>query len=166
MTSMLTLVSGPSGSGKSAWCSQLAEKSRADGLSVGGLLSIPVFIGERKVGIDFQDLVSGQRRRLANPRTETSEGPMTSGWCFNQQTLRWGNRILRTLPDCDIIIIDELGPLEFILGDGLQEGIRIIDSRKLPEMYVVVRSELIPQATKRWPWAQVINVGEGKPTID
>lgn len=163
---MLTLISGSSGSGKSAWCSQLVEKSRADGLSIGGLLSIPVFIGERKVGIDLQDLVSGQRRRLANPRTETSEGPVISRWCFNQQALKWGNRILRTLPDCDIIVIDELGPLEFFRGDGLQEGFRIIDSRKFLEMYVVVRSELIPQATRRWPWARVLNVGEGKPTID
>jgi nucleoside-triphosphatase len=163
---MLTLISGPPGSGKSTWCYQLVEKSRAGGLSVGGLLSIPIFVGGCKVGIDLQDLISGQRRRLANPRTETSEGLMTSRWCFNQQTLRWGNRILRTLPDCDLIIIDELGPLEFLQGEGLKEGFRLIDSRKFPEMYVVVRSELIPQATGHWPWARVINIGEGKPTID
>lgn len=166
MVSLLTLISGPPGSGKSTWCSRLIEKSRAGGLSVGGLLSISIFVGERKVGIDLQDLISGRRRRLADPRTETSEGLVTSRWCFNRQTLRWGNRILRTLPDCDLIIIDELGPLEFLQGEGLQEGLRLINSRKFPGMYVVVRSELIPHAMRRWPWARVISVGDGKTTID
>ena len=161
MDTKLTLITGPSGSGKSAWCAQFIEEARADGLNVGGVLSRPVLIQERKVGIDLLDLITGEGRRLATPRTAESEGLMTGHWQFEPQTLTWANLILRDLPPCDIVIIDELGPLEFTRDEGLEEGMHIVDDKRFPEMYVVVRPELLSRALQRWPWAQVLDVSRG-----
>lgn len=158
MITKLTLITGPSGSGKSAWCAQFIEEARAEGLEVCGVLSRPVLIEGRKVGIDLLDLITGEERRLANPRTAESKGLMTGHWQFDSQTLTWANQVLRNLPPCDIVIIDELGPLEFTRDEGLQEGMRIVDDKRFPELYVVVRPELLSRALKRWPWAEVLDV--------
>jgi nucleoside-triphosphatase THEP1 len=160
MATKLTLITGPSGSGKSAWCSQFIENARADGLKVGGVLSRPILTEGRKVGIDLLDLRTGEEKRLANPRTMDSQGLMTERWLFDTQTLSWANQILRDLPPCDIVIIDELGPLEFTRDEGLEEGMHIVDDQRFPEMYVVVRPELLSQAMKRWPWAEVLDVSK------
>ncbi|HEY42689.1 MAG TPA: DUF2478 domain-containing protein [Anaerolineae bacterium] len=158
MAAKLTLITGPSGSGKSAWCSQFIEAARADGRKVGGVLSRPVLMEGRKVGIDLLDLITGEERRLANPRAPDSQGLMTERWLFDTQTLSWANRVLRDLPSCDLVVIDEFGPLEFSRDEGLQEGMRIVDDHQFPELYVVVRPELLSQALKRWPWAEVLDV--------
>lgn len=160
MANKLTLITGPSGSGKSAWCAQFIEEARVDGLEVGGVLSRPVFTQGRKVGIDLLDLQTGEGRRLANLRTAESKGLTTKRWQFKPQTLTWANRILRDLPPCDIVIIDELGPLEFTREEGLDEGMRIVDDKRSPEMYVVVRPELLSQAMKRWPWAEILDISK------
>jgi nucleoside-triphosphatase THEP1 len=161
MDTKLTLITGPSGSGKSAWCAQFIEEARAKGLEIGGVLSQPVFTQGRHVGINLLDLLTGEWRRLANLRHAESTGLMTKRWQFEPQTLTWANIVLRDLPPCDIVVIDELGPLEFIRGEGFEEGMRIVDDKRFPEMYVVVRPELLPQALKRWPWAKVLDVSGG-----
>ena len=158
MASKLILITGPIGSGKSAWCSHFIEAARAEGRKVGGVLSRPVLLEGRKVGIDLLDLITGEERRLSNPRTANSQGLTTQRWHFDTQTLSWANRVLLELPMCDIVIIDELGPLEFSRGEGLQEGLRIVDGHRFPELYVVVRPEFVPQALNRWPWAEVLDV--------
>lgn len=158
MVTKLTLITGPSGSGKSAWCSRFIEAARADGLEVGGVLSRPVFTQDRKVGIDLLDLQTGEGRRLANLRTPQSKGLMTKLWQIDPHTLSWANRVLRDLPNCDIVVIDELGPLEFTRDEGLLEGMHIVDEKRFPEMYVVVRPELLSQALQRWPWAEVLDL--------
>lgn len=158
MDTQLTLITGPIGSGKSAWCAQFIEEARAERLEVGGVLSRPVFTEGRKVGIDLLDLITGEERRLANLRTAGSKGLVTKRWQFDPQTMTWANQVLRDLPPCDIVIIDELGPLEFARKEGLQEGMCIVDDKRFPELYVVVRPELLSQALQRWPWADVLDV--------
>jgi nucleoside-triphosphatase THEP1 len=158
MTTKLTLITGPSGSGKSAWCAQFIDEARAKGRVIGGVLSQPVFTQGRKVGISLLNLLTGEYRRLANLRNPQSTGLMTKRWQFEPQTLTWANLVLRDLPPCDIVIIDELGPLEFTRGEGLDEGMRIVDDKRFPETYVVVRPELVSKALKRWPWAEVLDV--------
>jgi nucleoside-triphosphatase THEP1 len=148
-------------SGKSAWCSRHIEFARAKGQVVGGVLSRPVFAQGQKVGIDLLDLQTGEEKRLANLRTAESKGLMTKRWQFEPHTLTWANHVLRELPPCDVVIIDELGPLEFSRDEGLLEGMRIVDDKRFPEMYVVVRPELLSRALQRWPWAEVLDVSKG-----
>jgi nucleoside-triphosphatase THEP1 len=166
MATKLTLITGPSGSGKSAWCARYIDQARTDGLEVGGVLSRPVFAGERKVGIDLLDLQTGEGRRLANLRTPESKGLMTKRWQFDSHTLTWANMVLCNLSACDIVIIDELGPLEFSRDEGLLEGMRIVDDQRFPEMYIVIRPELLSRALKRWPWAEVLDVSKVSNTQD
>ncbi len=99
----------------------------------------------------------GTGRALAREGGEV-EGLVFGDWRFDAETFAWGNRVLHGLPICDLLILDELGPLEFLLGEGLQEGLRLIDERRFPVVCAVVRPELLVQAKERWPWGQVVSL--------
>ena len=85
-------------------------------------------------------------------------GAATDDWQFDFRVLDWGNETLERLGDCDLFILDEVGPLEFLHHQGLQTGLLRIDARQYPRMVVVIRSTLIPVAKERWPWAQVLKI--------
>lgn len=158
MDAKLSIITGPSGSGKSDWCAQLVEEAKAGGKRVGGLLSQPVLEDGVKIGIDLVDIATGEAHRLANPRQEVVDELTTECWQLKRKTLDWANKILRELAPCDLVVIDELGPLEFLREDGLNEGVRLIDDLRFPRIVVVVRPGLLPQALDRWPAAQVIDI--------
>lgn len=153
-TPELIIVSGLSGAGKSSWCLQLARQARSSGLVVGGVISPPVFINGHKVGIDLVDQVTGERRRLAVRLNGARAGLKTTNWLIDPQVLAWGNQQLLGLPPCDCVILDELGPLEFSQGQGLQAGLKLIDNNQPPLVVAVIRPKLLPLAQKRWPWAE------------
>lgn len=167
-TPSLLLVTGPSGAGKTVWCRALQTEAVAHGLSVAGLLSPPVMAGGHKIGIDLEDLGSGERRRLAT-RTQVlldgneplPPGGVTTGdWSFDAEVVRWGNDVLATVRCPDVLIIDELGPLEFRQGKGLQAAMRLIDSWRCNLICVTIRPGLIGAARMRWPWSQILVVGD------
>lgn len=153
----LILVTGLSGAGKTTWCTRLVEQARRQGLEVTGVLCPGVFEGERKAGIDIVDLATGERRRLARLRDGEQSGLVTIQWQFDPAAMAWGDSVLRGSPDGDLLVIDELGPLEFLRGEGLMEGLHRIDDQRYRVACVVVRSSLLPNALQRWPHALVVS---------
>ncbi len=154
----LTLVTGPRGSGKTRWCMELIEHARSLGMRPGGLISPAVFENGQKVGIDLLDLMTGEHRRLAYRRGDSGGDLWTSDWQLVAETLEWGNAILEKIEVSDLLILDEIGPLEFDHGVGLSAGLTIIESRPDIPMFVTIRPSLLPIAQLRWTWAQQINV--------
>jgi nucleoside-triphosphatase THEP1 len=161
----LILLSGESGAGKTRWCLELIDLAKTLKIAVCGLVSPPIFEGNRKIGIDLLDLTSGERRRLAVLRREgalsSDKGPQTEDWQFDEETLDWGNQILsqcshRLQKNPHLLILDELGPLEFLHGKGLLNALRLIDQRHYTLACVVVRPGLLPMAQQRWAWGQII----------
>ena len=164
----LFLLMGPSGSGKTSWCQAAARLAGGRRWSVAGLLSPAVMVDGRKARIDLLDLGSGERRRLATHQEvlagdETAAGGVITGnWHFDPQTLAWGNSMLAGIGRCDLLIIDELGPLEFRQRQGLQAGLALLDARQHLAC-VTIRPSLADAAQRRWPWGQLITLTEGHP---
>jgi nucleoside-triphosphatase len=156
----LFLITGPSGAGKTTWCGELAELARARGLRLAGLWSPAVFVNGRKIGIDMVDLRTQERRRLANLRGKEAAAVATIQWAFDPEVIAWGNAALDNLPPHDLLVIDELGPLEFMRGEGLLAGLRVLDAGAYRVAVVVIRPSLLPEAQARWPHAQVIRFQE------
>jgi nucleoside-triphosphatase THEP1 len=159
-TNNLFLITGDSGIGKTTGCRQWIDSVQAGGGRVGGLLSLPVIAGGQKVAIDLVDVAAGERRQLAKLRqSEANLGAVTTGkWLFDTAVLTWGNTVLQRITAVDLLIIDELGPLEFEQGQGLQAAFELIGSGRYRMAGVVIRPSLLPQARQRWPWAQTIPV--------
>ncbi|MBN1265553.1 MAG: ATP-binding cassette domain-containing protein [Anaerolineales bacterium] len=155
-TPQLVVVTGLSGAGKTTWCREMVKHAKAKGLTVGGLLSPAVFEEGRKTGIDLIDLVSGEQRPLAKLRGETVSGVGTAQWDLDPEVIAWGDAILTEQPDCDILVLDELGPLEFFRKEGFLSGLALIDQKQFRAAFVVVRSSLLPFAQQRWPYAHIV----------
>ncbi len=160
----LGILTGGRGAGKSTWCAVLAEAARARGLAVAGVLSRAVFADEGlppadrvKVRIDLVDLATGAAHVLATPGDPETEGHGMR-WHFHDEAVAWGNQVLACVGGADLVIIDELGPLELTHGRGLTAGLALLDARGYSVGLVVVRPELVPQAQQRWPDAEVITV--------
>lgn len=162
----LVLITGPSGAGKTFACQALVEKLVAQSVTVTALIALPVFEGGRKVAIDLLAFPTGEKRRLAALRQDSStlhgkpgdpQSDISYGrWDFDTDSFSWGNSILKTLTTGDVLILDEIGPLEFQIGKGFQDGLALLDERRIQKAFVVVRTDLVTLALERWPWAIVI----------
>lgn len=154
MAAQLVILTGPRGSGKTQACLKLAEAALARGKAPVGLISPAVFEDGHKTAIDLLDLGSGKRRRLAERPPPGAAGTAGLGWRFDATVLAWGNAILDRLPAGGLLVLDELGPLEFEHGQGLSAGLALLDARRHRLAVAVVRPELLTAALSRWPWAQ------------
>lgn len=157
MTSgQLLLITGEIGSGKTLLCRLLVEAARRAQWRVSGLLSPGRFEGERKVGIDVLDLRRGESRPLARLAAADEGGVRTQKWRFDPRCLAWGNRALQAALPTDLLVVDELGPLEFERGQGWQAGLEAIDHAGSYRLALaVIRPSLLAVARQRWLQAQV-----------
>jgi nucleoside-triphosphatase THEP1 len=154
----LRLLTGPRGSGKTSWCASFVAHAREKDLNPGGLLSPALFHDGKKIGIDLLNIVTGEQRPLARRCAHSSQDIQLGDWCFDPTTLDWGNQILRTLKNRGLILLDELGPLEFEKGIGLIAGLKLIDEKMFHQAIVVIRPELLQPAKDRWPDAEVVDI--------
>lgn len=155
-TARLITVTGEIGTGKTIWCSRLSAYVRARGGTVAGLLSPAVYADSGKIGIDLIALGSGARRRLANRRTVPDNTSPTPNWEFDDEVLAWGDSTLAAIGAVDLLIIDELGPLELLHGAGWASALPLLDRRAYHLACVVVRRRLLDAFLERFPDAGVI----------
>lgn len=144
----IIILSGESGSGKTTLSSRVVALARERGLSVAGLLSPPRFGDGHKVGVEVEDVATGQRRPLAE-RLVVTDGPATATWHFHAAGLAWGADVLRRVPSCDLFVIDELGPLELERDEGWTAGLDVLRDGGYRLALVAVRPALVPHLKQR-----------------
>jgi len=154
----LWALSGPGSSGKTTCCTQIVTRARETGQSVGGFVCPAVYKGGEKVGIDQVDIRTGERRRLGMRAGEVGERTIGC-WLLDRSVLAWGNEIILGLKNEDLVVMDELGPLELEEGYGYQEGLRLLDESRYRAALVVVRPRLLPLVRCRWPQVQAVELG-------
>lgn len=139
---MIILLTGESGAGKTTLCARLATTLRARGVDVAGVLTWPRFADGEKIGMDVADARTGTRIPLAE-RAARGTGTADLRWKFDDTALAHGAHILRAATPCDLLIVDELGPLELIHGQGWTIALEILQTPKYGNALVVVRPHLI-----------------------
>lgn len=128
------------------------------GWDVAGILSLAVFEDAEKVAIDALDIRSGERRNLAAHQPHAETDLVIKRWYFDQRTLAWGNHILVDSAPCQVLVVDELGPLEFIQHKGWVKAMEMIDKGDYRLALIVVRPELLEVATERFHPDKVIEI--------
>jgi nucleoside-triphosphatase len=149
--SVLVVLSGASGCGKTTLCAGVTAAARARGLAVAGLLTLPSRVDGRQVGLEVEDLSSGERRPLAQARVEPGPGAglATEGWRFDPEGLAWGTRALKRASPCDVLVIDELGPLELVRNRGWTAGLDALRAGRYRLALAVVRPSLLSRFQER-----------------
>lgn len=149
----LVLLTGGRGAGKTRWCEALARAAREAKLAVRGVLSPAVLADGEKRAIDLLDLATGERRFLAERARPDLPGTEGLGWRFDPEALAAGNAALGRVGACDLLLVDELGPLELGRGSGFTAAFDLLESRRHGLAIVVVRPALVATAQARWPGA-------------
>jgi len=163
----LWIVTGNSGSGKTTFCQGILQFARSAGLHTAGIISPAVFretvSGEDKTkeSIWAESIQSGEKRILASVNRRNELDLAFGEWFFDQKTLEWGNQVLKTSIPCDLLLIDELGPIEFNLSRGWMSAMDVIKSAQYRLAVVVIRPHLLEIAQRTFQPTRTIEITEG-----
>jgi nucleoside-triphosphatase len=152
------IITGQREAGKTTLCRSVIELARERNWTVAGLLSPGIFQKGQKTGIQVIDLHTDQSRALAQKNTGEIYGTRTKTWNFDENALQWGNECLKMAVPCQLLVVDELGILEFDQGQGWMSGFSAIDSHQYSLAMIVIRPELLQSAFQHWPDAITISI--------
>ncbi len=152
------IITGEIETGKTNLCLKVADLADQAGIKTMGLVSPAVFESGSKIAIDIQDLSTGEKRRLARLRDLEETDLGTKRWSFFSDAVRWGNQVLREVTPCDLLIIDELGPLEFDRSQGWVEAFDLLDRGEFQAVILVIRPVLVQQASRRWQISRIVDL--------
>jgi nucleoside-triphosphatase THEP1 len=98
------------------------------------------------------DLSSGERRLLARMSLVTT-GEQLGRYSFYPDAIAWANEVLAAAVAArpDLLIVDEIGPLELERGGGLAPVLELLATGRARRALVVVRSWLLDALRARLP---------------
>jgi len=158
VNSHIIILTGERGIGKTTFCQTLMEKVERIGGHVTGVLSSARFKGETKVGIDIINIATKQKYHLAKRKKTADLQSATPGWEFDQEMLSWGNTIFDLNQKSDLLIVDELGPMELVHNKGWLNGIKMVNQRNYQLAIVVIRPKLINIGKHLWPESEILRL--------
>jgi nucleoside-triphosphatase THEP1 len=148
-------ISGLKGSGKTSFLFTLVDALNDEGLSVSGVLCPATFDGNKKVAIEMVNIATGERRILARLAVEEPTDLQFGDWAFLQETIDWGNTCLSEIESTDVLILDEVGPLELEQGQGVQAGMDMMTRGRYHVGIMSVRPKCLQKLTAFFPKAKV-----------
>jgi len=140
----LVLVTGDTGVGKTTVVERVVALARGRGYVCAGLSSPAHIVDGRKIGIEAVNLCSGERRLLARVATEEA-GVQVGRYTFDPAVIAWADRVLAAALAArpDLLVVDEIGPLELERGGGLASVLEPLAAGCVPRALVVVRTRLL-----------------------
>lgn len=131
MNKRVLLLTGPPGIGKTTVLSKIALASNARGYHVGGMISREIRQNHERLGFEIFDLTTNERGWLAH--VNQKQGPQIGKYKVNTENLdRIGAQAISTAAEtCEIVIIDEIGPMELFSENFKQAVRRALNSSKL-----------------------------------
>lgn len=155
------IITGSRGVGKTRFCMNLVQNARLQNWQVEGVICPPGYSGSVKTTIKIENLKTREHATLAKVKEEGSIGLQTEHWHFDDEVMSWANDFLGSISKCDLLLIDELGPLEFLRAEGWQNGLVAVDKADYRIAIIVVRPELVAHAIERWPAARIAEIPAG-----
>ena len=145
------LLTGDRQVGKTTICRRVAELAQGLSYAPAGVVT-PVIHNQDGFPLARHALMvsDGQQRLLARANDNLG-GPRTGRYSFDADVLSWVLGRLREAmaQGCDLLIVDEIGPLELEQGSGLAPLLSDLSAERLPALLLVVRPQLIDQLQAR-----------------
>jgi nucleoside-triphosphatase len=131
-------VTGSPGIGKSTVVAKAAEKlADQPGFKIGGIQTAEIRKEGQREGFSIRDLTTGKTGFLASVR---GGGPRVGKYQINLEDLeKIGANTLRSALDCDLIVIDEVGPME-LKSEAFVSAVEVVLESDKPVLAVLHRS--------------------------
>ena len=151
MQKRVLLLTGNPGVGKTTVLTKIVNALKAEGCTVGGMISREIREGGTRMGFEILDLNSGRRGWLAH--INQKNGPQLGKYRVNIQDLNsiGAEAVLAAVENCDVIAIDEIGPMELFSAKFKEATRKALESHK-PVVAIVhwkAHDALISEARKR-----------------
>lgn len=107
----ILVVTGEPRIGKTTAVMRVAQILKEKGLKVGGIVSREITSSNIRTGFEFIDLSTNKKAVLAST---SGKGPRIGKYFVDMEGCRFAvNVLIVAIKDSDVIICDELGPMEF-----------------------------------------------------
>jgi len=139
----VVVATGAPGSGKTTAVLSVARRLQSSGCRVVGFVQPARIVDGRKVGFAVHDLASGEEADLAR-LVSRNEGEHGTRFRFQSEGFAIAERALSRARRGDLLVVDELGPLE-LRGQGHMRALqRALNVPELRGVVLVVRAQLVP----------------------
>ena len=142
----IILLTGERRIGKTTVCARLIEGLRRHDIATSGLLT-------RRVGphaLQVTELLSGDTYALTLPYT--SEAGIDVGqFRMDPDAVARSAKALGTCFPTQVFILDEIGPLELLHGQGWVGALKLLKRSSYRVAYIVIRPELLVRAVWQLP---------------
>jgi len=153
------LITGNPGIGKTTVLIKTMSIMRSHGYALGGMLCREVRVKGERTGFELMDVASGQKGILASTKLNT--GPKLGKYRVNLIDLAeiGAKGLLNAIDFCDIIICDEIGPMELFSPD-FRHAVKVIAESGKPVLGIVHKrlNDPLIQELKSKPFVEVIEV--------
>ena len=140
----IIVLSGERGVGKTTLCGDMIRNRRGRGLRCAGILQPGRFSPDgTKDGFDLIDVETNERKLAGNGAGSADLGTPLGKWTIDAGVFRWADEILAKIAETDVLIVDELGRLEFDAKTGLISAFDALRRANYREAFVVIRPEKI-----------------------
>lgn len=135
------IYTGPVDSGKTGTVKRAVKDALSRGFTVGGVISEALMAGGRKTGYTAVDIMTGNRILLVS-RKGLDPDLRTGAFHFSRSGFEQVSKGLLTSLERDILVIDEVGPLE-LEGAGYAPVLHTLADSYTGMLYLVVRNHLL-----------------------
>jgi len=144
--SPIILLTGAVGEGKTTALAKLVRFWKASGKDVRGILAYRVFENVQLVGYDLE--IIGENERIILARKNGTGLEKIGPFIFSDDALARGRRVLKASAMAEMVVVDEIGPLE-LSGGGWSEEVKRLLRESHVVMILVVREGLIDEI-RQW----------------
>jgi nucleoside-triphosphatase THEP1 len=156
------LVVGEPRSGKTSWCREYIDRRRQCGSSVGGILCPAIEKQRQRIGFNVIDLVTGQEVPFArlSPYRSFKGGEVVGDYTISRDGISFACGAIKQAVEsrCDLVVIDEVGPLE-LRGKGLMPAVESALASAV-NVLIVVRSSLKGALRRHFPEYEFVVVAD------
>lgn len=150
---MRLLVVGEPRSGKTSWCREYVDCRRRRGSSIGGIICPATERQGRRTGFNVIDLLTGEEvpfARLSRYRSFRG-GEKIGDYTISRDGIFFACGAIKRAVEsrCDLVVIDEVGPLE-LRGKGLMPAVKLALASPV-NVLIVVRSSLKGALQRHFP---------------
>ncbi|MFN2285913.1 MAG: nucleoside-triphosphatase [Anaerolineae bacterium] len=142
----IVLLTGNRQIGKTTACVSLVNMLRETDLRVSGLITLRTGPDDLAV----QEVNSGDTYPLTLPHNSDG-GFLVGHFRFSTEALARSNRALDACFPTQVFVLDEVGPMELVYGQGWARAITLLRHHKYRIAFIVVRPELLVSAMRQLP---------------